>query len=485
MPASASINYGPGNTTLTGRSTSIYLQDDWRASPNLTFQLGVRYELMWPFVEQNGQLVNLDVTPDFTAAAPVEAGAVGAFSGSYPAALLLTDKNNIAPRIGMAWRAPMAFIVRGSYDIQYNNAGYSSIARQLAQQPPFATSGTNIGALNAALLLEDALSPDSISIGETRNNFGVDKNYVLGRVEQWNVNLQRAIGRSWQASSNYTHTRGSNLDVLRAPNRNVDGTLRIDGVQPFTWQTAEGESVLNSAQFQLQKRQTRGVGYSVQYTIAKSRDNSPSISGGGGGGGGNISQNDQDVEAEWAESSFVQRHQLRLQLQAELPFGEGRRWLNNGGFMAGVLDRWQFTFDFSARSGRPLTARVSGASRDVATGVNGALRGDYNGGPIQLDDPTIDRYFNTDAFSVPTDGLFGSSPRNIIVGPGSRQLDGSMARTVPLGGNRSVQIRFQARNLLNMVNYTSVDTNVGSQTFGQVRGISSMRSATLNLQFRF
>ena len=153
--------------------------------------------------------------------------------------------------------------------------------------------------------------------------------------------------------------------------------------------------------------------------------------------------------------------------------------------MAGMLDRWRFTATFIARSGRPLTARVSGASRDVAQGVNGALRGDYNGAPIQSSDPTIDRYFNTDAFSVPAAGFFGSSPRNIIVGPGSRQLNGGMQRSVPLGGNRSMNIQIQATNLLNMVNYTAIDTNVNSPTFGQVRSINSMRSATLNLTFQF
>ncbi len=489
-PQSATIAFGEGSTTLTGRSMSLFVQDEWRLRPNITVNLGLRYELMWPFIEENGHLVNLDVTPDFTAAAPVEAGEVGAFSGAYPAGLMLTDANNVAPRIGIAWRGPKALIVRGSYDIQYNNSGYSSIARQLAQQPPFATTGTNIGALNAALLLEDALT--GISPEAVQNNFGVDKNYVLGRVEQWNVNVQRTLGRSFQGSANYTHTEGTSLDVLRAPNRGVNGELRIDGVQPFTWQSAEGESVLNSATFQIQKRQTRGVGYQAQYTIAKSRDNSPSISGGGGGAvavaavaATNVAQNDQDVQAEWAQSSFVQRHQLSLQLNAELPFGEGRRWLNNGGFVAGMLDHWRFTASFIARSGRPLTARVTGASRDVAQGVNGALRGDYNGAPIQLSDPTIDRYFNTDAFSVPAAGFFGSSPRNIIVGPGSRQLDGGMQRSVPLGGNRSMNIQIQATNLLNMVNYTAIDTNVNSPTFGQVRSINSMRSARLNLTFQF
>jgi hypothetical protein len=102
MPQQASIQYGPGETTLTGRTLGLFLQDDWRLRPNMTVQLGVRYDLLWPFVEENGQLVNLDVTPDFTAAAPVTAGDVGAYSGAFPAALIQTDTNNVSPKMALA-----------------------------------------------------------------------------------------------------------------------------------------------------------------------------------------------------------------------------------------------------------------------------------------------------------------------------------------------------------------------------------------------
>jgi hypothetical protein len=482
MPQQATIQYGPGETTLTGRTLGLFIQDDWRARPNLTFQLGVRYDLLWPYVEENGQLVNLDVTPDFTAAAPVVAGDYGAFSGAFPAALIQTDTNNVSPKLGVAWRGPSRTVFNGSYEVNYNSGTYSGIARQLAQQPPFATTGTNIGSLSTALLMESALT--GISASDTRNNYGIDKDYVLGLVQQTVLNVRRDLGRTWQGSVTYTHTRGSNLEIVRAPNRDADG-LRIEGVQPFTWTTAEGRSILNSATFGLQKRQTGGVGYGVEYTLAKSRDNSPSIGGGGGGGGSNVAQNDQDIDAEWGLSNFDQRHRLTLRLQAELPFGDGKRWLANGGFFATILDDWRFTANFSADSGRPRTVTVRGASRDIATGVNGALRADYNGMPLTVDDPTIDRYFNTDAFSIPTAGLFGSSPRNVIVGPGSKNLNGGVSRDVRLGGNRVVSIQMNVNNLLNLANYTGIDTNVNSPTFGQITGISGARSARLNLRFRF
>ena len=480
MPQQASIQYGPGNTTLTGRSLGMYVQDDWRARGNLTFQLGVRYDLLWPFVEEHGHLVNLDVTPDFTGAAPVEAGQAGIYSGTFPTALVYTDTNNVSPKLGLAWRGPREFIVRGSYEVNYNNGTYSAIARQLAQQPPFATAGTNIGALSKALLLENAL--EGIPPSDTRNNFGIDKDYVLGVVQQSVVNVQRALGRTWLASVNYAHTVGSSLDVIRAPNRDATG-LRIEGVQPFMWQTADGQSVLNSATFRLERRQTGGVGYSAEYTLAKSRDNSPSI--GGGSASSSIAQDDRNIEAEWGLSNFDRRNRLSLNLQAELPFGPGRRWLENGGVAAAILGDWRFTATFTADSGRPYTATVRGASRDIASGVNGALRADYNGIPVTIDDPTIDRYFNTDAFSIPADGLFGTSSRNVIIGPGSKNLNGGVTRDLRLGGNRTVSIQLTASNVLNLANYTGIDTNVNSPTFGQVTGISGSRSARLNLRFRY
>ena len=220
MPQQATIAYGPGETTLTGRDLGLFVQDEWRARGNLTFNLGVRWDLRFPFVEEHGHLVNLDVTPDFTAAAPVESGGEGAFSGSFPTALIEKDTNNVSPRLSAAWRGPGQIQFRGSWEIQYNDSTYSGIARRLAQQPPFATTGTNIGGLSRALLLENALT--GININETRNNYGIDRDYVVGTAQQAVVGVQRQLFRTYQISAQYGHTIGSNLEIVRAPNRDAE-----------------------------------------------------------------------------------------------------------------------------------------------------------------------------------------------------------------------------------------------------------------------
>src|SRR5262245_14539917 len=130
----ASVQYGPGDLKLRGRSWSLFLQDDWRLRGNVTLNYGLRYEYASPYFEANGHLVNLDVNSDFTAAVPVEAGGTGEFTGPVPKSLVEPDRNNFAPRVGIAWRARPGTTVRAGYGINYNLGAYGTIAQKLAAQ---------------------------------------------------------------------------------------------------------------------------------------------------------------------------------------------------------------------------------------------------------------------------------------------------------------------------------------------------------------
>jgi hypothetical protein len=198
-----------------------------------------------------------------------------------------------------------------------------------------------------------------------------------------------------------------------------------------------------------------------------------------------VAQNDQDLAAEWALSSFDRRHQLQGNLSFELPFGPNKRWLHNGGRLAAIFGRWRGSVAIVVQSGTPLTPRVQGAANDVARGTNGTLRADYLGGAIRIAGPSIDRFFNTAAFAVPGPGTFGSASRNMIPGPGSRLVNAQFSRDLQFQRNRGLTIQVTANNLLNGVNYSRVDTTVNSPTFGQILGVGPMRSAQLNIRFRF
>ncbi|HET9272601.1 MAG TPA: TonB-dependent receptor, partial [Vicinamibacterales bacterium] len=477
MAQQASVGYGAGDVELRGTAFNLFAQDDWRARPNLTFNLGVRYEVQLPFTEANGHMANLDVTPDFTAAAPVVSGATGPYTGAFPASLVNADGNNVAPRVGLAWRVNPRTIVRTGYSINFNNGSYASIARQLVAQPPFATTNTILGTATAPLAIDDALTA---AVSATTNNYGVDKDYRLGALQTWNVDVNHNLARGWQVGGGYTGTKGDHLDIVRAPNRGPEG-LRIPGVQPFLWQTSEGESTLHALTARVRRQQARGLAGTASYTFAKSIDNASSI----GGGGQVVAQNDQDLEAERGLSSFDRRHQFESNLSYELPFGANRRWLHEGGPWAAAFGGWSLSTSFTAQSGTPFTARVLAAATDVARGTNGTLRADYLGVPIGVDDPTLLHFFNTSAFAVPATGTFGNAGRNTIIGPADTQLNASLTRDIRLTGTQFLSLRLEATNLFNSVRFGSIDTAVNSPTFGQVISIRPMRALQFNARFRF
>jgi hypothetical protein len=486
MPQQATIQVG-GITHLRSRSFDAYVEDNWQRSGKLTFQLGLRYELAMPYVETNGFMANLDVAPDFSAVQVVQPGGAGQWHGVYPNGLVKPDTNNWGPRAGVAYRLAPNTILRGSYSVTYNSGSYASIARQLVGQPPFSVAENVLGSVGAApLSLQNAL----VSAAATStNNFGVDPNYQLGVIQTWNATVSRNFSgtwRNWSLVAGYTGTKGTNLDQLRAPNRGPNGLL-VPGVQAFTWESSGAHSILQSTNFSVRRRLASGFSGGVNYTLAKSMDNASSL----GGGGGSVAQNDQDLGAEWALSSFDRRHQVSSDVMWEIPFGVGRRWLTNGGFLASIIGDWSFTTNFSYSSGSPNTIRVVGAAGNVASGSNGSLRADYLGGPIQLSQPIVDPitgsilFFNTAAFAVPAAGTFGNSLRNMVIGPSSHTLNANFNRDIRLGGTRAVSLTVNVTNLLNTKQFGSVNTNFNSTQFGTVTSFRGSRTMTISARFRF
>jgi hypothetical protein len=476
LPQQATLQVG-GTTYLRQNSFDGYVEDNWQKSAKLTLNLGLRYELALPYTEVDGHMANLDATPDLSAVATVLPGGIGLYTGTFPAGLLHTDKNNLGPRLGFAYRVEPKTILRGGYSITYNSGSYASIARELSGQPPFADTETVNGSDDAPLTLAQALlAPTSA----TPNNWGVDKDYALGMIQTWNATLTHNVTQNTYVQGGYTGIKGSDLDVLRAPSLGPGGAL-ISGTQGFIWESSGARSIMNGANLQVRRRLANGFGGGVSYTLARAMDDASSL----GAGGPVVAQNDKDLAAEWAPSNFDRRQQINGTAYIELPWGPNRHWLRDGGKVAAVLGEWSAQFNLTLQSGTPLTARVLGAATDLLRGVNGSLRANYTGAPIQLTDPTVDEFFNVNAFTTPTPGQFGDSSRNAIVGPGGRQLNGLFQRDIRLGGTKALTLQVNAINLLNTVQWAAVDTNVNSSTFGQVISARPMRTMTVTARVRF
>jgi hypothetical protein len=246
-----SIQYTTNSYAFAGNAYNFFVQDDWRVRSNVTLNLGLRYEYTSPLSEEDDRIVNLDVAPGFNAVAPVEPGAVGPFTGVFPQTLVEPDRNNFAPRVGIAWRLGKSTVVRAGYSIQYNNSQYAQMVQQLAFQPPFSFTQTNVAPAPTALTLANGFpAPTAI----VTNNYAVDKDYRLGYVQIWNANVQRELPAGIQLDADYTGTKGTHLDLVTGPNRGPSGLL-IPGVQAFLLETSGANSIMHAGTVRFRNRQ--------------------------------------------------------------------------------------------------------------------------------------------------------------------------------------------------------------------------------------
>jgi hypothetical protein len=470
---------GANNYHFRGNSWDLYGQDEWKFRGNLTFNFGLRYEYISPYTELNNRISNLDLAPNFMAAAVVLPGQTGPYNGQFPLTLVRPDRNNLAPRVGFAWKALPKTVVRAGYGINYNTGAYQTIAQQLAFQPPFATTATNVQSDAVKLTLQNGFPP--MQPGIITNNYAVDPNYRLGYVQIWNLDVQQEIKPTLLLNLDYTGTKGTRLDILQDPNRTATSTL-IPNVQAFNWQTADGDSTASAGSVRIRKRLQHGVSIGGLYTWLKSIDNASTI----GGGATVVAQNAFDLSAERGLSSFDQQNRFTADYLWQLPFGHDRRWLAGSGLSRVILGDWQWSGDWTIATGLPFTPRILGDFADVSRGTNGTLRPDIvPSQEIAISNPSISRWFNTAAFVAPPSGRFGDARRNSIIGPGTRLFDMAFTKLFPLRESRMIELRAQFSNIFNTPQYSSIDSVLNSPTFGQVTAVGAMRAIQFTGRFRF
>ncbi|MCU1239388.1 MAG: hypothetical protein JWO71_114, partial [Candidatus Acidoferrum typicum] len=493
LPQQTTLQSGANSYNFRANAFDAYAQDDFRFRPDLSFNLGLRYEYNGPYTEANNQIANLNVTSGFSGAQVlVPAGAVlpGSVSGTVPSStrsLISPDRNNFAPRIGIAWKPMKQTVVRAGYGINYNLAQYGAIIQNFAFQPPFAITSTNISSHGDLLTLQNGFPAVNAAV---TNNFAVDPNYRLGYVQIWNLDIQRQLPVGLVMNLDYNGSKGTRLDVERA--------ITISGVQPFIYESSAANSVFHSGSIRVRKRMAHGVAVSATYAYSKSIDDASSI----GGGTTVVAQNAFDIAADRGLSSFDQRHKFTGNWIYELPFGENHRFVRRGP-LSHVLDGWQWSGDFTVGSGFYYSPRVLGNSLDINRGVSGSLRANATGAPVSLSSPSTLQWFNTAAFCSPASSFgsstpgsgttcanpsgssFGDAGRDIIQGPGQITFDMNLSKTITVRESRALELRIQAANVFNTAHFTGLNTIVNSLTYGEITSVGNMRRVTMLARFRF
>ncbi|HEY6253521.1 MAG TPA: carboxypeptidase regulatory-like domain-containing protein, partial [Candidatus Angelobacter sp.] len=396
----------------------------------------------------------------------------------YSDSLINPDRNNFAPRVGIAWKLFSKTVVRSGYSINYNLGQYASMATQLGFQPPFAFTETNTAPTPTSLTLQNGFPASTTPV---TNSYAVDPNYRLAFVQSWNLNIQQEVKGDMIINIGYTGAKGTHRDIVRAPSLDSNGVL-LNIAQPFLFESSNGSSILHAGSIRVRKRMRHGIYFGGTYTYSKSIDNASSI----GGTAAVVAQNDLDLAAERGLSSFDQRHRFTADYYYQLPFGKEKKWLHGDGWQDRFFGGFAFQGSITLASGFPFSPRIFGSLTDLGRGANGSLRPDVvPGQAIAVGDPGFQEWFNTAAFAAPPRGQFGDAGRNIIEGPGTIDFDMAFSKTIQLKEMQSLELRLSATNIFNHANLTGIDTTLGSPTFGQVISVGSMRKAQLMARYRF
>jgi hypothetical protein len=219
------------------------------------------------------------------------------------------------------------------------------------------------------------------------------------------------------------------------------------------------------------------------YTYGHSIDNASSI-GGNGGTATVVAQNWQNLLAEESNSSFDVRHNLTGNFLYELPFGPNEHFLTTGR-LAHAVSGVSLSGTFTLATGEGLTPHYEATVQEVARGTTASLRPDLQpGASLTAGGGKLDNWFNKAAFSAPAN-TYGTAARYSIPGPGTVSFNASLSKSIRFNEMRTFEMRGTASNVLNTVQYSGVDTTLGSGTYGEVTSAAGMRQFTFNARYRF
>ena len=473
-----------------------YLQDDWRASARLTLNLGVRYELFTHPYERNGQQANLllDGMKLIYVDNNVPASIPTAFTTVIPdgvseTTLMRLDTNNVAPRLGFAYKLRDRTVLRGGAGIFYGDHPTVGASGRLPANPPYQVNVTYAtDSITPIVTLDSGFPANALdpvfSPFLTLNAW--DPDGPQAQAYHWNTNVQHEL--PWLVVEvGYTGSHGTKLSVNWDPNAPLPGPGSVASRRPFPQFGGiggvkyDGSSDYHAGHVRVERRLRQGFSIIGHYTLAKSID----LGGANFISGDLVYRDPRNIELDRGLSSFDVRHNMVLSYIWDIPVGRGRRLDVQNPLLNAVAGGWQFNGITTARSGTPFTPTLS-----VNPAQSGHPRPDRVGdGNLPRGERSAERWFDASAFVAPVPFNIGNAGRNILIGPGVFNTDFGLFKRFTFanaGRDREVQIRIEAFNVFNEPHYAQPSATVDLLDAGRITAIvGTMREMQLGVKFLF
>jgi Carboxypeptidase regulatory-like domain/TonB dependent receptor len=406
-----------------------YVQDDLKVSPNLTLNLGVRYTVFQIFHEAHGKANPFD----FATCGPQGFCGVGASFGHQ-------NYGDVDPRVGLVW-SPVQdrkTIVRAGFGMYHEDG-------QLDDQNLPAKNEIPSYSVKNVTYPPDSYFTGSGKLSPNAEQRDRDDTYV----EQWALSVQQVLPANFVGTVSYLGSHGVHLLETNVVNL-IDPTTGIPQYPAFApaipWRGSVGASSYNGLVVTMRRAFSNGLLASANYAYTHELDNGSN----GSGDGDEISpQNASCLRCEWASGAWDARHVINGNAVYELPFGRGKPMLNEGGIASAIAEKWQLTTTALARTGFPVNVLLP-SSYVAPDGNSGTQRPDLVRG-VSLSPPggkSVSHWINPAAFALPA-GEFGTSPRNLLRGPGTWQIDIGAAKTISFNERLQLQFRSEFYNIFN------------------------------------
>jgi len=474
----------------------MYLQDDIRVNDSLTLNAGLRYEYATPMWEANNNLTNFDPTTRTMVRAT-----------DADRSLVDPDRNNVGPRLGFAYTPMAKTVVRGGWGLSYvhiNRIGSANllgingpqVVRAAVNQTP-----TTPGFIPAEQGYPAGLTDPSAFNPLTALVSYIPRDFHSSPVQSWHVSLQREFGPHMLVDVAYVGNKATDLLLVgnynQAAANNSAGSIPLAARRPIstwgdiTYNFNGGKSRYDAFQTKYEWRLGADVNILSSLTLSRAQDN---------GAGALENQNGnfpapQDInnlEADYGVGAYNQPYNWTTSFVWSLPFGRGKRF--GGGASTAVdllVGGWQIAGINTVAPGEMVTLTYSPAAAFQVSGITNDFSGANNYRPNVTCDPyapgdaqTTSNWFNLACVSIPTDPSqpFGNAPRNNVRGPNFTQFDLAASKNVALGDRAKLQIRVEAFNLFDRVNFLAPASNRSAATFGTITNTYDPRQVQLGLK---